>query len=63
MGLGDAGEVFRYQEIARTQQESHLVFARAQGVWDPFRNDPRYLTLLTEIGLSDEQIQKNQYRH
>ena len=63
MGLGDADEVFRYTEMARAQQESHLVFARAQGVWDPFQNDPRYLTLLTEIGLSNEQIQKNQYRH
>jgi len=63
MGLGDADEVFRYQEMAREQQESHLVFVRAQGVWDPFQNDPRYLTLLTEIGLSNEQIQKNQYRH
>ena len=64
MGLGDADKAFRYLEMAREQQESSLIFARVQGsVWDPFRNDPRYLTLLTEIGLSDEQIQKNQYRH
>ena len=61
MGLGDADNAFRYLEMAREQQESSLIFTRVDRRWDPFRNDPRYLTLLTEIGLSDEQIQKNQY--
>ena len=62
MGLGDADNVFHYLEMSRKMQESILIYTRASNVWDPIRNDPRYLTLLTEIGLSDEQIQKNQHR-
>ena len=62
MGLGNADEGFRYAEMAREQQDSSLIFARVMAPWDPFRNDPRYLKLLTEIGLSDEQIQKNQHQ-
>ena len=62
MGLGNADEGFRYAELAREQQESSLIFMRVGFGWRLFRNDPRYLKLLTEIGLSDEQIQKNQHR-
>ena len=61
MGLGNTDEVFRYAEISREQQESSMIFTRLGFGWGPFRNDPRYLKLLTEIGLSDEQIQKNWY--
>ena len=62
MSLGNADEGFRYAELAREQQESSLIFTRVGFGWGPFRNDPRYLKLLTEIGLSDEQIQKNQHQ-
>ena len=62
MALGDADEGFRYAERSREQQESSLIFARLGLGWGPFRNDPRYSKLLTEIGLSDEQIQKNQHQ-
>jgi len=61
-GLGDADEVFRYAEISREQQDSSLIFTRVAPVWDGFRDDPRYFKLLSEIGLSDEQIHKNQRR-
>ncbi len=60
MGLGDADGVFRYFESAREQQDSFLVYTRVFGMWDPFKNDPRYLTLLTKLRLTGEQIQKNQ---
>lgn len=60
MGLGDAGNVFHYAEISRKQQESSLIFTRVGSNWAPFRSDPRYLTLLREIGLSDDQVKKNQ---
>jgi serine/threonine-protein kinase len=62
MGLGNTDEVFRYAEMSREQQESSLIFMRVLSPWDPYRNDPRYLKLLAEIGLSDEQLQKNQHR-
>jgi tetratricopeptide (TPR) repeat protein len=62
-GLGDADNAFRYLEMAREQQESFLIFTRVHSIFDPIRSDPRFLTLLTEIGLSDEQVQKNQYHH
>jgi hypothetical protein len=48
--------------MSREQQESSLIFMRVLSPWDPYRNDPRYLKLLAEIGLSDEQLQKNQHR-
>lgn len=60
-GLGEADEAFRYAEIAREQQDSSLIYIRVASAWDGFRKDPRYFKLLTEIGLSDEQIQKNQH--
>jgi TolB-like protein len=63
MGLGDADNAFRYTELARQQQESSLIYVRVSNLWDPFRGDPRYQTLLREVGLSDEQIQKNQSSH
>jgi TolB-like protein len=63
IGLGDADNAFRYLEMAREQQESFVIFTRVHSIFDPIRSDPRFLTLLTEIGLSDEQVQKNQYHH
>ena len=62
-GLGDAGNAFRYLEMAREQQASYLIFARMNFNWDPIRSDPRFATLLAELGLSDEQVQKNQHHH
>ncbi len=59
---GCTDEGFRYAERSREQQESSLIFARLGLGWGPFRKDPRYFKLLTEIGLSDEQIQKNQHQ-
>ena len=60
MGMGDADASFRYLELAREQQESFLIFTRVAQVFDPIRSDPRFATLLREIGLSDEQVKKNQ---
>ena len=62
VALGDADRVFHYLEIAREQQESFLIFSRTNNIFDPIRNDPRYFTLLTELGLSDAQVVKNQHR-
>jgi tetratricopeptide (TPR) repeat protein len=62
MGLADADGSFRYLEKAREQHDTaFLSYARAfKGRFEFLRNDPRYLTLLRELGLSDEQIKKNQ---
>jgi len=60
MGLGDRDTAFRYLETAREQHDFYLIYARVHFCFDPFRSDPRFLTLLREIGLSDEQTPKNQ---
>jgi len=60
IGLSDPDSAFRYLEMARGQQESFLIFARVSSIFDPIRSDPRFVTLLTEIGLSDGQVTKNQ---
>ena len=62
-GLGDADNAFRYLEMGREQQASFLIFARTDYNWDPIRSDPRFVTLLAELGLSDEQVWKNQYHN
>ena len=62
-GLGDADNAFRYLEMAREQQASFLIFSRTNHNWDPIRSDPRFVTLLAELGLSDEQVLKNQHHH
>ena len=59
LGLADADGSFRYLEKAREEHEtSFLAYAR---LWkfDFIRKDPRYLTLLHELALSDEQLKKN----
>jgi serine/threonine-protein kinase len=60
VGLGDGDSAFRYLEMAREQHDFYLVYARVHFIFDPFRGDPRFLTLLSKIGLSDEQTPKNQ---
>ena len=61
IGLGNANDAFRYLEMARKQQESFLIFARVSKLFDPIRSDPRFPALLSRIGLSDQQVHKNQY--
>ncbi len=60
IGLADVDGAFRYLELAREQQESFLIFARVAPIYDPIRGDPRFATLLRKVGLSDEQLKKNQ---
>ena len=61
IGLGNADDAFRYLEMARKQQQSFLIFARVDRLYDPIRSDPRFPALLTRIGLSDQQVHKTQY--
>lgn len=60
IGLGEHEGAFQYLEMAREQQESFLIFARVDSLFDPIRSDPRFHTLLAELRLTDEEIQKNQ---
>ena len=59
IGLGEHEGAFQYLEMAREQQESFLIFARVDSLFDPIRSDPRFHTLLAELRLTDEEIQKN----
>lgn len=60
IGLQDPGRAFEYLEKARQHQESSLIFTRVDSLFDPLRSDPRFRTLLEEIRLTDQDIQKNQ---
>jgi tetratricopeptide (TPR) repeat protein len=61
MGLGDADNVFRYFEMARDQQESILIFLRSRTLVSlRYGSDPRFVKLLAEVGLSDEQVARYQ---
>jgi TolB-like protein len=61
LGLADADGSFRYLEKAREEHETAtLAYARFFRKSEFIRNDPRYFVLLRELGLSDQQIKKNQ---
>jgi len=57
-GLGDWDNAFRYLSEARRQQASALTYMRVDAVYDPLRSDPRFDTMLAEVGLSDDNLQK-----
>jgi TolB-like protein len=59
VGLNDREKAFEYLERARQDHESFLIFSRVDGLFDPIRSDPRFATLLNEIGLSDKALLKN----
>ncbi|MFL5573474.1 MAG: protein kinase domain-containing protein [Gemmatimonadaceae bacterium] len=51
--LGDVDEAFRWLRIAIREQAPGLILLRVHPRLDPIRNDPRYLPLVKELGLSD----------
>jgi serine/threonine-protein kinase len=60
LGFGDRDRVFEYLEKARREQEALVVWLRYEPRYDPIRSDPRYLRLLSEIHLTDTDIQRYQ---
>jgi eukaryotic-like serine/threonine-protein kinase len=49
--LGDLDEYFRLIEQAYVMRSGWMMFTRADPIWDPLRDDPRYIALLEKLKL------------
>jgi TolB-like protein len=54
--LGMADEAFIWLERALKERDGGVLELRAGPLFEPLRQDPRYVPLLRRIGLSDEQV-------
>jgi len=50
-GLGDKDAAFRWLQIARDERSGSLIVMKITPYWDPLRSDPRFVSLLHDVGL------------
>jgi serine/threonine-protein kinase len=51
LALGEYDEAFDYAERSRLERRGWLAYMRVEPLFDPLREDPRYLALRTRMGL------------
>jgi hypothetical protein len=49
--VGERDKAFEFLEQAFRERDSLLVYLKVEPMFDPLRDDPRFATLLTRIGL------------
>jgi tetratricopeptide (TPR) repeat protein len=49
--LGDKDMAFHWLQVARDQREGSLILIKITPCWDPLRSDPRFVSLLHDVGL------------
>ena len=49
-GLGDRGAMFGALEQAYAVRDVHLMYLPVDMKWDPYRTDPRFVSLLARCG-------------
>jgi TolB-like protein/DNA-binding winged helix-turn-helix (wHTH) protein len=50
-GLGDKDVAFRWLKVARDERAGSLILMKITPYWDPLRSDPRFASLLHDVGL------------
>ena len=50
-GLGDKDAAFHWLQVARDERSGSLILMKIVPSWDPLRSDPRFASLLHDIGL------------
>jgi TolB-like protein/DNA-binding winged helix-turn-helix (wHTH) protein/Tfp pilus assembly protein PilF len=50
-GLGDKDMAFHWLKVARDERSGSLILMKITPYWDPLRSDPRFASLLHDIGL------------
>jgi TolB-like protein/DNA-binding winged helix-turn-helix (wHTH) protein/Tfp pilus assembly protein PilF len=50
-GLGDKDAAFRWLQVARDERSGSLILMKITPYWDPLRSDPRFGSLLHDVGL------------
>jgi TolB-like protein/DNA-binding winged helix-turn-helix (wHTH) protein/Flp pilus assembly protein TadD len=51
IGLGDKDEAFHWLQVARDQRSGSLILMKSIPSLDPLRSDPRFVSLLHDVGL------------
>jgi hypothetical protein len=51
LALGDREKAFAELERAIPEHDNHLIWLRVEPMFDPIRNDPRFLAILKQINL------------
>jgi Flp pilus assembly protein TadD len=49
--LGDKDTAFHWLQVARDERAGSLILMKSVPYWDPLRSDPRFVSLLHDIGL------------
>jgi Tfp pilus assembly protein PilF len=49
--LGDKDAAFHWLQVARDERSGSLILMKSDPYWDPLRSDPRFASLLHDIGL------------
>jgi TolB-like protein/DNA-binding winged helix-turn-helix (wHTH) protein/Tfp pilus assembly protein PilF len=49
--LGDKDAAFHWLQVARDERSGSLILLRIVPYWDPLRSDPRFVSLLHDVGL------------
>ena len=55
LGVGDIEKAFEWLDKAAEARDILLCYLKVGPIYDPIRDDPRYVDLLHRIGLSDEE--------
>jgi TolB-like protein/DNA-binding winged helix-turn-helix (wHTH) protein/Tfp pilus assembly protein PilF len=50
-GLGDKDAAFHWLQVARDQRSGSLIMMKITPYWDPLRSDPRFASLVHDVGL------------
>ena len=53
LGVGDTEKAFEWLDKAAEARDILLCYLKVGPIYDPIRDDPRYVDLLHRIGLSD----------
>jgi TolB-like protein/DNA-binding winged helix-turn-helix (wHTH) protein/Flp pilus assembly protein TadD len=54
IGLGDKDEAFHWLQVARNERSGSLILMKSVPSFDPLRSDPRFASLLHEVGLDSK---------
>jgi len=49
--LGDKDAAFHWLQVARDERSGSLILLKIVPYWDPLRSDPRFVSLLHDVGL------------
>jgi len=52
-GLGDRERAIQHLQTALKDRSRELMRLKVEPIWDPLRDDPRFVEMLTKVGLAE----------